>query len=267
MGNTAEMEYKDSERRSIELIVPKDVNKIKLEFDTAPALIVPEKKMYLLRSEFERRIDPLAFQLDADWLQYEPRTNRQKQTKELFLDARVKGRLHAFTCMAIDPSFDPVTGELVYQPGLPPAVGKSYNDWVTIFKNYAPERNSRVLAKTEGACKNLELIRRLVEWRKVTVEDAWDAVCDHSAKLGHFADSDNAQNSFEATGSREICGFYDLGNVYKILAEDSWEKAGGFWAAGGSFDCNSNIGPLADLYRSIDVVNVRNYGLGQLGLD
>lgn len=127
MENTAKMEYKDSERRSIELIVPKDVTKNKLEFDTAPALIVPKKKIMLTQSEFERRIDPLAFQLDADWLKYEPRTDRQKQTKELFLDARVKGRLHAFTCMAIDPSFDPITGKLVYQPGLPPAIGKCYN--------------------------------------------------------------------------------------------------------------------------------------------
>lgn len=267
MEKTVKMENNVSEGRSIELIVPKGVTKIDLKFDTAPALIVPEKKIYLMRSEFERWIDPLVFQLDADWLKYEPRTDRQKQTKELFLDARVKGRLHAFTCMAIDPSFDPVTGELVYQPGLPPAVGKSYNDWVTIFKNYAPERNSRVLARTEGACKNLELIRRLVEWRKVTVEAAWDAVCDHSAKLGHFADSDNAQNCFEPTGSREVCGFYDLGNAYKMLAEDPWEEVGGFWTAGGDFVFSSNYYPLADLLRDNYVDDVNYDGLGQLALD
>lgn len=267
MEKTAKMEYKDSGRRSIEIIVPKDVTKIKLEFDTASALIVPENKIYLPRSEFERKIDPLAFQLDADWLKYEPRTDRQKQTKELFLDARVKGRLHAFTCMAIDPSLDPLTGEVVYQPGLLPAVGKSYNNWVAIFKNYAPERNSRVLTRTEGAGKNLELIRRLVTWKKVSVEAAWDAVCDHSAELGHFADSDNAQSCFELTGSREVCGFYDLGNVYKILAEDPWEEADGYWAAGGGFDLSSFNNPLADLHHSIGVDYASNYGLGQLGLD
>ena len=44
MENTAKMEYKDSERRSIELIVPKDVTKIKQEFDTAPALLCQRKK-------------------------------------------------------------------------------------------------------------------------------------------------------------------------------------------------------------------------------
>ncbi len=270
MENTAKMEYKASERRSIELMVPKDATKIKLEFDTAPAFIVPEKKIYLPRSEFERRIDPLAFQTDADWLQYEPRTDRQNKTKKLFLNARAKGRLHAFTCMAIDPSFDPVTGELVYQPGLPPAVGKSYNDWVTILKNYAPERNSRVMTRTEGANKNLELIRRLVTWKKVSVEAAWDAVCDHSSELGHFADSDNAKNGFEVTGSREVCGFYDLGNVYKMLAEDSWKswkKAGGFWVAGGNFNYGGDDGSLADLSHNFDVDFDDYGGLGQLGLD
>ena len=185
-----------------------------LEESVVAPLIVPEKKILLPRSEFERHIDPLAFQLDADWLKYEPRTLRQKQTKNLFLNARAKGRLHAFTCMAIDPSLDPVTGEVVYQPGLPPAVGKSYNDWVTIFKNYAPERNSRVLTITEGVCKNLELIKRLVTWKKHSVEAAWDAVCDHSSELGHFDDSDNIQNGFEPTGSREVCGFYEIGRAH-----------------------------------------------------
>ncbi len=204
MSKITQKEIKSSEGRSIKFVVPSGVSKIELEFDMASELIVPKKKIYVPQSEFEQRINPLAFQLDADWLQYEPRTYKQDQTKELFLDARVKGRLHAFTCMAIDPSFDPVTGELVYQPGLPPAVEKSYNWWVYTFKDYAPERNSRVMTKTEGACKDLELIRRLVTWKKVSVEAAWDAVCDHSVELGHFADSDNAQNGFEVTGSREV---------------------------------------------------------------
>lgn len=183
------------------------------------------------------------------------------------MDARVKGRLHAFTCMAIDPSFDPVTGEVVYQPGLPPAVGKSYNWWEGTFNDYAPERNSRVLAKTEGACKNLELIRRLVEWRKVTVEDAWDAVCDSSGRLGHYYNSDNPKRDFEPTGCREVCGFYDLANVAKILAKDPWEETGGFWVAGGYFDDDSLINPLAELIRCIFVGSGNCYGLGQLALD
>lgn len=124
-----------------------------------------------------------------------------------------------------------------------------------------------MLTRTEGVCKNLELIRRLVEWKKVPVEKAWDAVCDHSAKLGHFADSDNAQNSFEATGSREVCGFYDLGNAYKMLAEDPWEEAGGFWAVGGYFNLDSDCNPLADLEHNVIVDNDGFCGLSQLALD
>lgn len=272
---TTKMEINVSRGRILDAKVTNGTCKSTVKVDETPSLIlpnkkftVPDKKIMLPRSEFERHIDPWAFQLDADWLKYEPRTDRQKQTKELFLDARAKGdRLHAFTCMAIDPSFDPVTGEVVYQPGLPPAVGKSYNWWEGTFKDYAPERNSRVLTRTEGVCKNLELIRRLVTWKKVSVEAAWDTVCDHSAELGHFSDSDNAQNCFEPAGSREVCGFYDLGNAYKILAKDPWEEAGGFWAAGGYYDYFSDNDPLADLGRNYCVDYDNDYGLGMLALD
>lgn len=230
-------------------------------------IVVPKKKILLPQSEFERRIDPLLFQPDADWLQHEPKSDNQNKIKNLFLDARANDRLHRFTVMAIDPSIDPDTGEVVYQPGLPPAVGYSYNWWVTKLEAYDRSRNSRVKSLTEWACENLELIRRLVEWKRVSVKEAWDAVCDHSAKLGHFADSSNAQDWFEPTGSREVCGFYDRGNVCKILAEDPWEKAGGFWAAGGCFFYGSSNLPLADLFLSIFVDSDYDFGLGQLALD
>lgn len=266
MSKATEMEINVSGGRIKVGIMPNGEAKILVESAVTP-FIVPEKKIMLPQSEFERRIDPLAFQLDADWLKYEPRTNSQYQTKELFLDARAKGRLHAFTCMAIDPSFDPVTGEVVYQPGLPPAVGKSYKYWVTTFKNYAPERNSRVLAGTEGVCKNLELIRRLVTWKKVSVEMAWDAVCDHSAELGHFADSDNARNDFEPTGSREVCGFYDLGNASKMLAQNPWEEDGGFCDAGGGFNSYSLYYSLAGWSHCVNVDCDYDFSLGVLALD
>lgn len=219
------------------------------------------------QSEFERRIDPLRFQLDAGWLQYEPKTDRQCQTKELFLAARAKGRLHAFTCMAIDPSLDPVTGELVYQPGLPPAVGKSYKEWESMFENYAPDRNSRVLSKTEGVCKRLELIGRLVEWKKWSIEKAWNTVCDHSRKIGHFKDSDNAKNDFELTGSREICGFYDLGNTFKMLAEDPWEKSGKFLVTSGSYNRDSRDYPINGYYHCNGVWSGIGNALAEIALD
>ena len=264
--NTTQMEINVSGRRIEVGIMPNGETKILVESAVAP-LIVPEKKIMLPRSEFERHIDPLLFQLDADWLKYEPRTDRQKQTKELFLDARVKGRLHTFTCMAIDPSFDPVTGEVVYQPGLPPAVGKSYNWWEGTFNDYAPERNSRVLTRTEGVCKNLELIRRLVTWKKVSVEKAWDAVCDSSGSLGHQYNSDNPKRDFEPTGCREVCGFYDLANVTKILAKDPWEEASGYWSAAGNCNSVSFYYPLAYFCRGRDVINAYKNTIAMLAMD
>ena len=78
-----------------------------------------------------------------------------------------------------------------------------------------------------------------------TVGEAWDAVCNDSKKLGHYWNSDNAKYRFEDTGSREICGFFDLANTYKILAKD--EGVGGFWLAGGNYCGNGNFIPLAYL--------------------
>ena len=63
--------------------------------------------------------------------------------------------------------------------------------------------------------------------------EAWDAICNDSKNLGHYRNSHNAKHQFEDTGSREICGFFDLANTYKILAED--KEAGGFWLAGGYY--------------------------------
>ena len=61
----------------------------------------------------------------------------------------------------------------------------------------------------------LELIDVLIGEDDISME-----FCDYS---------EDAKYNFEPTGSRIICGFYDLANTYKIFAED--EEAGGFWLA------------------------------------
>ena len=90
------------------------------------------------------------------------------------------------------------------------------------------------------------LIKKLVEEGK-SVEWAWNAVCNDSKKLGHYWNCEDAKHEFEPIGSRCICGFYDLANTYKILAED--KEAGGFWLAGGYYFNYSDYCPLAGLYR------------------
>ena len=56
-----------------------------------------------------------------------------------------------------------------------------------------PERASRLGIKTEYIAFLGVLIKKLVDsgWK---VDDAWDAVCNDSKKLGHYWNSENAMH-------------------------------------------------------------------------
>lgn len=217
----------------------------------------------ILESELECRIDPNIFA--GAWLEeHQPTSRRQKETLDLYQDAKAKGRLHAFTCMTIDTSVK--DGKLVYQKGLPIKTGFSQRQWAKMLKDYNPSRNSRQMTQTEYACRNLYLIQKLVE-SGYEIAEAWETVCDNSRKIGHYRNSDNPKDDFEPTGSREVCGFCDLGNAWKFLAEDPWEEAGGFWAAGGYYKFCSNCIPVADLNHNLYVDDGYDFGVGMLALD
>lgn len=213
-------------------------------------------------SELECKIDPSIFA--GAWLEHQPTTRRQEETLTLYQDAKAKGRLHTFTCMTIDTSVK--DGKLVYQKGLPIKTGFSQNQWAKMLKDYNPSRNSRQMTRTEYACRNLFLIQRLVE-SGYEIDEAWKAVCDDSRKIGRYRNSDNPKYDFEPTGSREVCGFCDLGNTWKFLAEDPWEEAGGFWSAGGGYYCYSENGPVAYLGHCDSVDDDCNLGVGMIALD
>lgn len=213
-------------------------------------------------SELECRIDPNIFA--GAWLEQQLTSRRQKETLYLYQDAKAKGRLHAFTCMTIDTSVK--DGKLVYQKGLPIRTRFSQRQWAKMLKDYNPSRNSRQMTRTEYACRNLYLIQKLVE-SGYEIAEAWKTVCDDSREIGHYRNSDNHINDFEPTGSREVCGFCDLGNAWKFLAEDPWEETGGFWAAGGSYNDYGDRNPVAELYHYYCVGDVDRYGVGMLVLD
>ena len=87
-------------------------------------------------------------------------------------------------------------------------------------------------------------MQKLVE-SGMSVEGAWEYVCNDSGYLGHYRNSENAKHRIEPSGSREICGFFDLANVRKILAWDDEEKS--FYFAGGSYLSDSSDWPLVRL--------------------
>ena len=128
-----------------------------------------------------------------------------------------------------------------------PAVGKSYNWWYDTAKKYNPERNSRLGTRLQYGAFLGVLIKKLIEEGE-TMEWAWNAVCNDSRELGHYWNSKKAKKHFfETTGSRKICGFFDLANTCKILAEDI--EAGGFWIASGNASDHSYDNPIADIFH------------------
>lgn len=186
-------------------------------------------------------IEASKLNLEDKFMQYEPKTDEQRKFKGLLTNA-IKSGLKDFYRPKFDPSFVDIKHDnICYSVGNKPAVGKSYNWWSKIAKAYCPERNSRLGTKTEYIVFLGVLLKRLVD-KGWTVEKAWYAVCNDSKDLGHYNNSKNAKHEFEVTGSREICGFFDLANTNKILDND--EGTGGYRLAGGKFYDNSYLNTL-----------------------
>lgn len=177
------------------------------------------------------------------FMKYEPEAWIAQEFKKTLTEV-IKEGVHDFYRPNMDPSFDS-HGKICYQAGLEPAVGKSYNWWEKNAKDFCPERKSRLGTMSEYVAFIGVLLKKLVEsgW---SIADAWNAVAYDSKNLGHYKDSDGALHDFEPTGSREICGFFDLANTIKLVA-NSKESDGTYWMASNSFHSGSWKSPIADI--------------------
>ena len=175
-------------------------------------------------------------------------------------------KLEPFYKPIYDPSED---GNIIaYQKGKKPAVGHSYNWWVeTASKMSAVDgRHWRLATEYQYYTILLWLINQLVKGDK-SVDVAIKMVVLDSRELGHYDDSENSTEGkdFEDTGSRCVCGVYDLANTCKILS-CSDKEAGGFWFGGGNFYDYGDRYPLASLFHDTHVVNDNYNGVGLLVL-
>jgi len=179
--------------------------------------------------------------LSDEFMAYDPQTQKEETFKKLLVEV-ICGGIKDFYRMKIDPSFDRKNGGICFEVGRKPAVGRSYNWWYQNAKSFFPERNSRLGTRNEYIGFLGVLIKMLVNdgW---SLNKAWNAVCNDSKELGHYWNSENAKHKFELTGSREILGFCDLANTYKILSDENSHE--NFWLTGGSFDFCGSIYPLA----------------------
>ena len=172
------------------------------------------------------------------FMSYKPKTEQEKKFKDS-LTQIIENGIEDFYRPAMDPSFsDKEETKIHYMVGENPAVGKCYNWW----KKTVKDSKWCFGTKAQYVAFLGVLIKMLVA-KGWAIDEAWDAVCNDSKKLGHYRNSDNAKHQFEYTGSRETCGFFDLANTYKVLAEEE----GGFWVAGGNYNYDGNYYPLAFL--------------------
>ena len=258
MKTSAEFEIKVSGGRITKAqVMPDGSCKVMVELVTTTT---EDTTCHQLESIF-KRVPASELRLDDAFMKYQPKTNAERNFKEL-VETAIKNGLKDFWRPVYDPSFDD-NGRIYYEPGKMPAVGKSYNWWEKNAKAFCPERGSRLGTKSEYVAFLAVLIKDLVAsgWK---VSDAWNAVCCDSKELGHYRNSKDAKHAFETTGSRDICGWYDLANSYKILAED--EEAGGFWLAGGCYYYYSDYVPLAVLCRNFYRFNFNFISCGWLVL-
>ena len=190
-------------------------------------------------------VDVESLSLDDEFMRYEPyKKDRKIDELKGFISKAIKANVKNFYRPKNDPSFGVGSNEISFAPEKKPAIGKSIMWWCCAANDYAPERGSRIGTQLEYAAFLGVLIKKLVE-EGMSVADAWDAVCRDSRKLGHYSDSENAKNELELTGSREVCGFCDLGNTYKLLDDDESDVF--VWFAGGQYYNHGSQFPLASL--------------------
>lgn len=188
-------------------------------------------------------IEASKLSLDDTFMQYQPVTRKGQNLKNSLVDL-INSNPKDFYRPVIDPSFTE-NEEIVYVPGSKPAMSKTYMWWEEKAKEFWPERGSRLGTKSEYLAFLGVLIKKLVE-KGVEARRAWDMVCNNSLELGNYkvVSYENGPD-IEVTGSREVCGFFDLSNLFKILSEEKEVDENGLWIASGCCTEESNVFPLA----------------------
>ena len=204
-----------------------------------------EKTIWVNGAEFIL-VPASTLSLTDDFMRHRPNNFSERRFKE-HLTKVINSGISDFYRPKLDPSFDR-QGKICYQAGLKPALGKPYRWWKNNAKEFCPEKSSRLGTKSEYVAFLGVLLKKLVAsgWN---ITDAWIAVCDDSISLGHYWNSKEEWHDIEPTGSREVCGYFDLANTCKMLAED--EEAESFGLAGGECHSKSYHRPLALIHRCV----------------
>ena len=219
---------------------------VKTEDYTKVGTVTADEVDFYKENGIFKKVPASELSINDSFLNYTPRTKREisimKKIKKV-----IEVGVSDFWRPVYDPYFD-ANGRICYAPHKAPGVRRSYNWWAKNAKDFWTERGSRIGTRSEYIAFLAVLIKELVNSGK-SVEWAWDAVCNDSKELGHYWNSKDAKRHLEETGSREVCGWYDLGNTGKALTVDT---RGGLWIAGGCFGWTGEQRPLALLMSAND---------------
>lgn len=181
--------------------------------------------------------------LGDDFLKHIPRAGKEQRLKNRIIELIQEG-VRDFYRPKYDPSFTTDGDGICFEAGRYPAVGKSYDWWKKIANKFDPSRGSRLGTEAEYVMFLGVLIKSLVN-EGCPMAVIWNWVCDDSRDLGHYWNSAEAIHSFERTGSKGVCGFYDLANTCKILSYS--KEPDEVLVASGNYNCNSSELTVADL--------------------
>lgn len=175
------------------------------------AKLSPKEKFPIVRAS--------ALSLKDSFMRFDPNTENQILLQESLVRQIERGA-QDFRRPAIDPSLD-AEGNIIYMPGLEPALGILPELLEQKARNFMPKLNSRIGSNSEYDLFLGTLIKYLVEERNLPVTMAWAEVCFDSELLANTANSPIPySNGMETTGSRVQGVWADLGNVQKIVLDD-----------------------------------------------
>ena len=185
------------------------------------------------------KIEVSSLSLNDDFLKYIPKNEEEELTKEKIIKIIKSKNIRDFERPNCDPTVI-ATGEgqsmkvekITYEKGKTPYIYENYAWW----RKYAEEINLRVGNDMEYTAFLAVLMKTLVKNRGWTIKHAWEAVCVDSSTIAKVRDRQKmisihgSLKDLDPTGSKCVCGFYDLGNTMKLLADSRNDKA--FWIAG-----------------------------------
>lgn len=223
------------------------------------------KTMEKLNFDFEsvfKLIEPQKLRLNDKFMSHEPRTSEQKMFYER-LTAAIEIGVPAFRAPIMDPSFQDKAGtKITYAAGKETAWGKSTLQWIELAKNLCPEKNSRLGSATERVVFTGMLMKVLTEEQQIPVKAVWSMICDDSAKIGHYCDSHGAGFKYEKTGCRKVAGFYDWGNMCKLVVQNNIALI-----VGGNAKVYGDMYPLTHTDEVIHQNSQLNYAVGWVVTD